>query len=410
MSIKSIQTDWGGEFRTFTSYLKDNGIGHRVTCPHTSEQNGIIERKHRHIVELGLTLIAHSSMPLVYWDDAFNTATYLINRLPTPVLDGQSPYEKLFGTKPDYKMHKIFGCLCFPHLRPFNNTKLQLRSTPCVFLGYSNQHKGYKCLDISSKRMYVSRHVLFYEFNFPFASSTKLSDVDLSKSSTVTLPLINNSLPISNSANSSITLPSSSNSNTSTTPSEAPLPISSEFETVSSPQFSSSLASASHSHNNPTTSTTSVVANPRDSSNTHPMTTRAKAGIFKPRVLLTEYLDNEPPNFKLALKCPHWIKAMKEEYDALLNNATWDLVPCPKDKKIIGCKWIYKVKRNSNGSLARYKARLVAKGFHQTADIDYNETFSPVIKPTTIRILLTLVLTYNWKMHQLDINNAFLHG
>lgn len=80
-STKYIQTDWGGEYRTFTSYLQTNIIGHCLTCPHTTEQNGIIERKHRHIIELGLKLLAHASMPLCYWDDAFNTATFLINKI-----------------------------------------------------------------------------------------------------------------------------------------------------------------------------------------------------------------------------------------------------------------------------------------------------------------------------------------
>lgn len=107
-------------------------------------------------------------------------------------------------------------------------------------------------------------------------------------------------------------------------------------------------------------------------------------------VFLSEILDSEPPIVKASLCCPHWKHAMQRKYDALLANCTWELIPLPKDKKIIGCKWVFKIKRNSDGFISRYKARLVAQGFHQVADIDYSETFSPVIKPVTIRVLLTL--------------------
>lgn len=144
--------------------------------------------------------------------------------------------------------------------------------------------------------------------------------------------------------------------------------------------------------------------------NQHSMVTRGKAGIFKPKVLIAEYIEVEPPNVKEALKCVHWIRAMNEEYNALRANDTWSLVDAPPNKKVIGCKWVFKIKRNSDGSIARYKARLVAHGFHQQADIDYTETFSPVVKPTTIRVLFTLALAYGWQLRQVDINNAFLHG
>lgn len=140
------------------------------------------------------------------------------------------------------------------------------------------------------------------------------------------------------------------------------------------------------------------------------MTTRSKNGICRPKVFLNEYLDVEPIIVKEALRCPHWLQAMKNEYSALLKNNTWSLVSQPFDHKIIGCKWVFKIKRNFDGSISRYKASLVAKGFHQVADADYTETFSPVVKPVTIRVLLTYTLANGWSIHQLDIHNAFLHG
>jgi hypothetical protein len=101
---------------------------------------------------------------------------------------------------------------------------------------------------------------------------------------------------------------------------------------------------------------------------------------------------------------------MDEEFSALQRQHTWSLVPPLIGKNIVGCKWVFKLKRNSNGSISRYKARLVAKGFHQQYVIDFEETFSPVVKPPTVRLILSLAVTYNWPLRQLDMRNAFLHG
>ncbi|XP_073268730.1 uncharacterized protein [Populus alba] len=101
---------------------------------------------------------------------------------------------------------------------------------------------------------------------------------------------------------------------------------------------------------------------------------------------------------------------MREELDALHAQSTWDLVPLPPSKNLVGCKWVYRIKKNADGSIARHKARLVAKGFSQEEGIDYHETFSPVVKPTTVRLVLALAAQFNWSLRQLDVTNAFLHG
>ena len=108
-------------------------------------------------------------MPLKYWDEAFIAATYLINHLPSKVIGNTTPLERLFHQKPDYNSLKVFGCACYPNLRPYNRHKLEFRSTQSVFLGYSNLHKGYKCLEVSTGRIYISRDVIFDETIFPFA-------------------------------------------------------------------------------------------------------------------------------------------------------------------------------------------------------------------------------------------------
>lgn len=170
--IKCVQSDWGGEYQKIhNTFFRSLGIAHRVSCPHTHQQNGSAERKHRHIIETGLTLLAHAHVPLKFWDDAFLTAAYLINRMPTRVIDNKTPIERLFHTTPNYSMLRIFGCACWPNLRPYNKHKLSFRSKECVFIGYSALHKGYKCLDIDTGRVYISRDVIFDEGVFPLNCS-----------------------------------------------------------------------------------------------------------------------------------------------------------------------------------------------------------------------------------------------
>ncbi len=117
-----------------------------------------------------------------------------------------------------------------------------------------------------------------------------------------------------------------------------------------------------------------------------------------------------PRDWKEVKQNPKWKEAMLEELTALEKNKTWDLVPYPLGKKIVGCKWVYTVKQNPDGKIERYKARLVAKGYSQTYGIDYDETFAPVAKMSTVRTLISCAANYDWPLYQLDVKNAFLHG
>ena len=156
--LKSVQTDWGDEFRNLSQIFSPLGITHRHSCPHTSEQNGFVERRHRH-VETGLTLLAQSHVPQRFWHFAFDTAVYLINRMPSRTNSNTSPFEHVLKHKPDFSFLRVFRCQCYPHLRSYNKNKMDFRSTPCVFLGYSTTHHGYRCYDPQSNRIYVARHV-----------------------------------------------------------------------------------------------------------------------------------------------------------------------------------------------------------------------------------------------------------
>ncbi|KAL6324735.1 hypothetical protein AAG906_017075 [Vitis piasezkii] len=314
--IKQLQSDGGGEYMSnqFQLFLSSNGIQHRRTCPHTPQQNGVAERKHRHVVEMGLSLLAQSLLPTKFWVDAFLTSIFLINRLPTSTLDNQTPYLKLFGKHPDYTSLRTFGCACFPLLRPYATHKLMFRSKRCIFLGYSSHQNGYRCLDPVTQKVLISRHVVFNENTFPAKDGLQSSEL----------------LPVVSSQDS----PDS--------PLESlPIPTSPHISTLPSPI-------------------------PALSSTVTPLA---------------------PTSYRQA---------------ALLPTFT-------VDHNVVGNKWVYKVKQTSTGEVDRFKARLVALGFAQEEGIDFTEAFSPVIKPSTVWVLLTLSIQFDWEIRQLDVSNTFLH-
>ncbi|KAG8501032.1 hypothetical protein CXB51_003112 [Gossypium anomalum] len=349
--IKALQTDWGGEFHAFPKVLSQLGIHHRLFCPHTSEQNGLVERKHRHVVDTGLTLLAQASMPMHFWAHAFISATYLINRLPTSVLAGKSPFEVLHKTVPSYK-----------HLR-----------VPV--------HKGYKCLD-DDKRVFISRHVVFDEDCFPFANSAHSTGASLHSQSILqhhrsSVPIVVPIKDYSRGASPNVTMSS----------------IQQVPRSVLGPV-------PSHPAHIPLESTS--VANPPVSSpvNAHPMTTRFKNGIFKARVFSAELSETEPTTIDEAFASKEWALAAQQEYEALLRNDTWDLVPLLANRRAVGCKCVFKLKKHSDGTIARYKGRIVVKGYLQEASVDFQDTFSPVVKPTTIRVVLALAVQFGWQLRQ----------
>jgi hypothetical protein len=119
---------------------------------------------------------------------------------------------------------------------------------------------------------------------------------------------------------------------------------------------------------------------------------------------------HDPETFVEASGHLYWDTTMNEEYRTLMENDTWDLVPLPKERKLVRCKWVYKTKYASDGSVERHKDRVVAKVFSQVEGIDYHETFSPVAKMNSIHLVLALATSHKWEVHQMDVKSAFLHG
>ena len=347
--------------------------------------------------------------PHVFWVEAFSTAIYLINRLPIFGIS-ISPWALLFKQPPDYSKLKVFGCHCFPWLQPYAHSKLEAKSKSCTFLGYSLQHKGYRCLDPLTNRIYISRHVVFDESTYPFQSLQPpcFSPNPSSPASSSSLDLYFDKYIPHLSTSSAPSIPNASAS---------ALPLSQNPS--SNPSFSQPISvPVSSSSDFVSESSTLPLSQSNHPVNSHPMITRSKAGIYKTKptaYVATKHplpvdIDYVPSTYLQASKHAHWRAAMQDEYNALISTGTWSIVPSHPSQNVVGCKWVFRVKKKADGTIDRFKARLVAKGFHQQEGIDFQETFSPVAKPVTIRILLTLAVQYNWFLNQLDISNAFLHG
>lgn len=170
-TIKILRTDNGTEYTNheFQTTLRNLGISHQTTCPGTPQQNGVAERKNRHLLEVTRALLFSGNLPKKFWADAVLTSCYLINRLPSRILNYKSPLEALYKRKFNISHLRIFGCVCYMHVQ--NTNKLEPRAKKCVFLGYSSFKKGYKCFDPSTNRVYFSRDVLFSETQLYYPSS-----------------------------------------------------------------------------------------------------------------------------------------------------------------------------------------------------------------------------------------------
>ncbi|KAE8723908.1 hypothetical protein F3Y22_tig00011547pilonHSYRG00026 [Hibiscus syriacus] len=374
-NIVALQTDGGGEYRGLEQCLAAAGIKHRVTCPHTSQQNGVVERKHQHIIDTSLTLLAQSAIPFKYWSYVVLIAVYLINRLPADLLGGISPFEKLYGKKPDYQFLRVFGCQCFPCLRPFNRHKFDFMSKPCVFLGYSSQHHGYQCLDESELSM--------------------TDHEDIGCDNLVNIHDLVDDAMVDSSHTPGVNADHDDRANTMEDEPDAVSRVVVQLEDTHSELTHSSATpnddqNGSISVQEPGASSRTVSDAAQHVTNKHHMVTRSKAGIFKPKVYNALFNDT-PLSVQDALQHKHWRTVVEMEFKALTDNNTWKLVPLSADRKAIGCKWLFRIKHNSDGSINRFKASHVVRFF-------------------TINVLLSVVALRGWQVYQVDVNNAFLKG
>lgn len=176
-TIKCMRSDNRLEFNNAETnkFLQSKGITHQKNCPYTPQQNIIVERKHKYLLETARALLFQSKLLVRYWGECILTTTYLINRLPSTFLKNKCPYEVLYKQKPKYNQLRSFGCLCYPTVPKVHRDKLEPRTTPHIFIGYPSGTKGYKVKSLATKRIHIFRDVVFHEGVFPFAMTSEKS-------------------------------------------------------------------------------------------------------------------------------------------------------------------------------------------------------------------------------------------
>jgi len=180
--IKILRSDNGTEFRGLKSYFQESGILHQTSIRYTPQQNGRVERKHRHILKVARALRFQANLPLKFLGECILTVVYLINRTPSMLLDGKTPYDVLFDAKPAYTQIRTFGYLCYALNENRGRDKFDSRSRKCIFVGYPYGKKGWEVYDIETEEYFVSQNVKFTEDIFPFSSKEKISETHINES------------------------------------------------------------------------------------------------------------------------------------------------------------------------------------------------------------------------------------
>eukprot|EP00253_Pinus_taeda_P004912 PITA_04912 len=365
-TIKCLRTDNGGEFtsKEFDNYCKDAGIERHKTTIYTPQQNGVVEHMNRTPLERA----RRCKIPQEVWK----------------------------GHPCDYSKLRVFGCDAYALLPKHQRTKLDPKSKRYIFVGYGDGTKGYRLWDPTTHKIIINRDVKFNESSLvQLDVDNKLKQDDVSDFEHI---------QFESTSNDSLDEHSSDASHEQVSDSDHEQGSDVDHEQVSD---------ADHEEV-PTDGSQSIVKAPETS-------LRRSTRMKRPPKRYDDYVtsvaftanDDEPLCYQEAVegsKSEQWKAAMKDEMMALGKNGTWDLVELPKDRKTVGCKWVFKLKWGVNDTEDRYKARLVAKGFSQKAGIDFHEIFSPVVKIVSIRIVLALVALLDLELQQLDVKIAFLHG
>lgn len=396
--ISRLRCDNGGEYISdkIRQFCREKGIKLEYTNPYTPQQNGVAERFNRNLMDRARTMVIDANLDKMFWSEAVLAATYVINRSPTSVFKDQrenkTPAEIWFGKKPNLANLKIFGCTAYVHMPSEKRTKLDAKSYKCIMMGYTPN--GYRLWDPLKNKIIFSRDVVFNEINLKQQACLKpsidVTDLELSNSGgvmdqfSVDVPSNNNSSPIIN--------------------------VSSDSDSTAS---DSTVIEQHLQHSTPVSRTRRVVRRP-DRYGTNIYDIMSESAIDSLYALNAEgFVESVPLTVEEAKESDDWHNwkgAMQEEFSSLIANNTWSLIELPRNKNLVDCKWIFKIKRNDHGNIVRYKARLVARGFTQVKGFDYGETYAPVTRLSTFRVLLVIANQFGLHVHQMDVTCAFLQG
>ncbi|RVW61719.1 Retrovirus-related Pol polyprotein from transposon TNT 1-94 [Vitis vinifera] len=334
------------------------------------------------------SVISHSTLPEKLWGEALKTAAYILNRVPTKAA-AKTPYELWTGRKPSLKHFHIWGCPA--EARPYkpHEKKLDSKTVSSYFIGYAERSRGFKFYDPAIRSIFETGTATFFE-DVEFGGRNQARNIvfEEEEGSTIAFDNVQVSLPI---IDQEVNLDPQPTDNI-IQPLIANEDIAPEEQTQQ-PQENMPLRRSTRERRNAISDDYIVYLQERE----------VESGM----------MEDDPINFQQAMKSSNsqkWIEAMNEEYKSMQDNKVWELVPLPVGMKPIGCKWIFKTKRDSNGNVERYKTRLVAKGFTQKEGIDFKETFSPVSTKDSFRIIMALVAHYDLELHQMDVKTAFLNG
>ncbi|KAK3888840.1 hypothetical protein Pcinc_007106 [Petrolisthes cinctipes] len=349
--MKILRTDNGGEYKSndFDQYLIDEGIRHEYTIPKTPEQNGVSERMNRTLVEQIRAMLIDSGLPHRFWAEALSTACYLKNRSPARALKGKTPCQALMGKKPTVHHLRVFGCVCYAHVPKDERRQLDPKSVKCIFLGYGSEVKGYRLFDLDKKRILNSRDAIFDESHYEFKK-----EKDVVQTETPTIEIMHSEEWVSDDDDDE----------------QPDLPVRLSERVKRPPDMYGEWVSVGHKTSDPTSVSEALLSDDKE----------------------------------------HWMDAMKQEMSSIQESDVYELVELPKGSKALKCRWVFKKKILSNGSVERYKARLVAQGCSQKFGIDYDETFCPVARFESVRTVLALASQRGMKLHHMDVTTAFLNG
>lgn len=393
LKIKCLQTDNGREYvnNDFDKYLADEGIQRRLTIPRTPEQNGVAERQNRTLLDMARCLLLQAGLSTSFWAEAVATAKFIRNRCPTRSLNGQSPYEKLLKVKPDLSNLKIFGSKVVVLDKDPNKNKLSPRGIDGIFVGYPREQKGYRIWIPSSRQVICARDVRFLEDCT--VDEQPQVEVDGFFEESKEQPKY---IEFSNFE------------------AKDPEP---EIQQVQTPDKQIKLTLRAPGR--PKLVRTGSRGRPKKLFNTREMSSESSNEVPTTDGVNSDELEDEvfagvvEVNFKDAIngsECEEWKGAIENEVLSLLKMRTWDIVRTSDSKGIIGCRFVLSNKYNANGDIDRRKARLVAKGYSQVIGVNYHETFAPVARLDTLRLLLTLAVQLGLIIWQFDVVTAYLNG
>jgi hypothetical protein len=417
--LRMLRTNNGGEFiaAEVASYCADEGVQRHYSAPYSPQQNGVVERRNQTAVGMVRALLKQRGMPTVFWGEAVVTTVYILNRSPTNALNGRTPYKAWHGRKLTVSHIRVFGCLTFAkelgHIG-----KLDDRSTPGVFIGYADGSKAYLILDPGTQRVRMTRDVVFDEGR-GWARDKAVDDSSTSTYDNFTVEYVHFegaggvdcSLPPSMSTPVPEPLP--------TSVPRSPATTSAAMRSSPSPPQSVTLCTPASMATPPGTSTPTpahVEHNPLEfatplSHDEECIDTYHDDKLLRYRMMenllgdqpvprlvppdLEAQLhltcdDGEPRSFMEAERHVAWRAAMQLEMDAVEKNRTWELANLPRGHNAITLKWVFKLKRDEAGAIVKHKARLVARGFMQREGIDFNDTFAPVARMESVRLLFAL--------------------